>query len=103
MRPVRSVSIAAHWAIAASRLNRTPFDDPAPRQEHETFFGFGQLDHEQLQALILSRLGRLIAGIPLIDKGDLHRISGNLLHLSCQFADLRSVLLVGRGNVQSQE
>ena len=74
--------VVSGQATETSHPTETPFDDPAPRQEHEAFLGFWQLDHEQLQALIFSGLGRLIAGITLIDRGDLDRISSDFLHRS---------------------
>jgi site-specific DNA recombinase len=57
-------------------LRKDYFDHPAPRQEHEAFLRLGQLHPDQLQALILSGPGGLIASITLIHEGNLNRIPG---------------------------
>lgn len=49
------------------------------------------LDHLQRDAL---RAGCHLAGIPLIDKGDLDVVAAHPLNLSDQFGDLGAVLLV---------
>jgi hypothetical protein len=53
-------------------------------------------DDLQSNALLLRRLGGVLARIALVDEGDLHVLSADLLHFIRQGGDLGSFLLVGR-------
>ena len=46
---------------------------------------------------------RLLSGVALIHKSHLHHVSGSLLDLSHQIADLCTLLLIGWRDLQSQQ
>ena len=53
---------------------------PPPRQQDKTSFGLRQLDHVQPNTLPASGLGRVVAGVALIDKGHFDLLAGDLLN-----------------------
>src|SRR5262249_48775092 len=77
--------------------------DPTARQQDETLLGLGQLDDNQLNTLLGSRLLWLMAGIALVNKGNLNVLTCDLLNLVCQLSHLGAVSFIGRGQVQSQQ
>ena len=99
----RQAFVVARQAAKTSHPTEAPFDNPAARQEHKALLSFWQLDEDQPRALLFRCLSGFLAGLSLIDKSDLDRMPGHLLYLFRQFSDLGSVLLVGRGDVQSQQ
>ncbi len=72
------------------------FDDPSARQEHETSFCPRVLDHFEPYAVLLGGLGGVRTGVALVDIGQLHRASGDLLDLFGQRRNLIAIALVGR-------
>jgi hypothetical protein len=73
----------------------TALHHPPPGQQHKASFGLRQLDHVQPNTLPASGLGRVVAGVALIDKGHFDLLAGNLLNRSRQFRHLGTLLLVG--------
>jgi len=70
---------------------KTSFDNPAAWQQDKAFLGFGQFDHDQINATGFGILLRLLAGVAFIDKSDFHGILSDsldifrqLLHLGIQ-------------------
>ena len=53
------------------------FDDPPAREENEAAFCFGQFDDFKGDVMALSSLRSPLAGIALIDPGDLDVVAGN--------------------------
>jgi hypothetical protein len=80
----------------------TPPDHAAARWQHRAFVGFSQLDHFQANPMCCGILHRLVAGVSLIDKGDLDRFAGGLLDLFLQHLNLCSVLVRRWGHMQCQ-
>jgi len=64
-------------------------------QQHKAFLGFGQFDHNQINAVSSGRLGRFITAIALVNEGKLHRSFRHLLNLLSQLCDLGLHLFVG--------
>ena len=50
-------------------------DDPPSWQKYEAAFGGGMLDHFELDAVLGRSLGCSLAGVSLIDIGQLHAVS----------------------------
>ena len=77
------------------------FNHPALRQQDKAFLGFRQLDDDQVQA------SRYLSGVPafvdLVYKGNLDGLTRDTLNLLDQFSDLDSLLLVGGGDMKSQQ
>ena len=95
---LRQAFVVASQAAEARHPGKTAFDYPTPRQQHKAALGGGQLDDFQPDAIRLSVSSGLVAGIPLVHKGNLDRATGSLLDLFGQCTDLRSVLLVSGGD-----
>ena len=90
---IRTLSTASEGALR----------DPAPGQQHEAPLGLGQLDHLELDALLVGRLGGFVAGVALVHSGQREALPGRLLHPCGQFADLRPLLRVGGRDRQRQQ
>lgn len=73
--------VVAGNAAEASGPGEAAFDDPTARQENEAAFGHEVLDNLQPDAVLPGGLGRGLAGVALIDIGQIHRVAGHLLHL----------------------
>ena len=56
------------------------FDDPAPWQQNEAVFRFGQLDDFEGNTLLSCGFGGLFAGIPLIDVSERNALASGLLN-----------------------
>lgn len=97
----RSLEVTGQSA-EMSGSGKTPFDDPASGQEDKAFLGFGQLDHNQINASFFGLLLRNWTGIALIYKSDFHRIVRYFLHGLCQFPDLGTLLFIGWCDVSCQ-
>ena len=67
-------------ATAARCPGKAALDDPSSREQHESAFGFGMLNHFQLNAVLFRGLGGVFAGIALIDIGQFHMFAGDLLY-----------------------
>ncbi len=61
------------------------------------------LDHLQPNAMLAGGLGGVRFGVTLVDIGQLHRRSGDLLALLCQRGDLLAVALIGRRHLKCQQ
>src|SRR5690606_1065867 len=85
---IRQAFVVAGQATETSHPAKAAFDNPASRQQHKSLFGFGQFDHLQSYALFFSGLGRLLASIALVDKGDFDRFARRCLNRLCQLSDL---------------
>src|ERR1700679_3671540 len=96
-------SIVQSQTAEASQPGKSAFDDPPARQQDKALFGFLQFDDQQVDAVLLSLLRRRLAGVSLIDKGDLHRLPSGFLDLPTQLADLGSLLLVGWSDGHRQQ
>jgi hypothetical protein len=57
----------------------------------------------KFNAMFSRIFSRLIAGVALINVGDLDRVAGHLLHLVGQFSDLCPLLHVGWRHMQRQQ
>ena len=90
-------------ATAPAEPGEGAFDDPAAGKQNKALFGFCQLHDDQVDVVGLGLLGRLLAGVSLIDKGHLHLLRGRFLNLLAELSDLRSFLLVGRGDRHGQQ
>jgi hypothetical protein len=90
-------------AAAAGHPAEGSFDHPSARQQHEAAFGFRQFDHFQLDVLLLGCFGGPITGVTLIDIRQFNRFIRDLLHVTCQFAYLIAVLLIGRRDTQREQ
>ena len=61
------------------------------------------LDDLQLVAMLFGGRGGVFSRVSLIDKSQLDMFTSYLLPLSPQFAHLSTVLIIGRGHVQSRQ
>jgi len=86
-----------------SRPRKGPLHHPTPRQQNEPSLGLVMLDHFQLNSCSRRRLGRLAAGISLVDESDLHLLLCGQLNRLGQVANLRPILFVGRSYSQRQQ
>ena len=86
-----------------SHPSEAAFNNPALWQQHKTFLGFGQFDHNQFKPMLSRSLSWLLAGVALVNKGHLDRITGGSLDVLGQVADLSSLLFVGRRDLQGQQ
>src|SRR5258706_3621102 len=100
---LRQTLIITSQATQARHPRERTLDDPTTGQQDKTMFGLGQFDNFQLDAMLSRRLFGLRTGITLVDKGDLYRIAGDVLHLLGQEANLGTFLLVGRSDMQRQQ
>jgi site-specific DNA recombinase len=60
-------------------LRKDYFDHPAAGQAHEAALGFGQAHDLQGDGVLSGRRGGLLAGVALVDEGDLDARAGRLL------------------------
>ena len=95
--------VVARQAAEARGPGEAALDDPAPGQEHEAALGLGQLDHLQLDAVRGGRGRWLLAGVALVDVGQLDVLAGHRLHRCGQRRHLRALLLVGGRHQQRQQ
>lgn len=95
--------IITHQATETGQPAKRALDDPAARQKHKAVLGLGQLDHHQADALLGGGLFSLLARIPLVYKGDVDRLAGDLLCSLSQRGHLRPVLFIGGGHIQRQQ
>src|SRR5258705_6797745 len=99
----RQAFVITRQTSEAGRPSKAAFHHPTSRQQDEALLGSWQFNHFQTQAFGLRRLGGIFSRVPLIHKGDLHRLSSHLLHLLSQFLHLSSILFIGWGYIQSQQ
>ncbi len=72
--------IVSGQSAKAGCPGKASFHHPAARQQDKSLFGFSMFNHFQSHAVLLCRLDRVVAGISLIDIGQLDGVTGNLLH-----------------------
>src|SRR3954470_5992121 len=77
--------------------------DPTAWEQHEAPLGLWQLHHLQLDAVLAGCRGWLLAGVALIDEGDLYALAGRRLYGLGQPADLSTIIGIGGRDVQRQE
>ncbi|EGD08766.1 hypothetical protein XVE_2992 [Xanthomonas vesicatoria ATCC 35937] len=58
----------------------TALQDPTARQQYKTFLGLRQFYDVQFNAFLLRGFGRSFACVALIDEGQFHRISCEMLN-----------------------
>jgi hypothetical protein len=79
------------------------FYHPTARQEHEASFGHRMFDHFETYAVIGCGRCDGLAGVTLVDVGQLDGIAGNLLHLLRECLDLDAITGIGRGHGQGHQ
>jgi hypothetical protein len=84
-------------------LGVTPLHPPPAWQQHTAFFCCGQLDPRQMPVLGVCVLRSLGPRIPLVHTGPYNGVASNLVPRGGPPGDLRAVLLVGGGDVSSQQ
>src|SRR5512134_1396329 len=82
---------------------KTPFHDPTSGQEDKAFLGFGQLDHNQVNASFFGLLLGNWTCIALIDESNFYHVLRDFLHGLRQFLDLCTFLFVGRCDMRRQQ
>jgi hypothetical protein len=87
----------------ARHPGKRAFHHPPAWQQDEAPLGLGQFDDFQAHPLLLSRLCRSLARVASIYESQLHVVSGHLLDGCGQLAHLRSILLIGRGDLPRQQ
>ncbi len=100
---VRQAFRVAREAPKARSPCEAALDHPASRQQHETAFGPGVLDHLLLNAVALCCLTSRFAGIALIHVRKRHALAGHFLYRMGQLLDLCAILLIGRCHMQCQQ
>src|SRR5579859_2104604 len=100
---LRQALIVASQTPKTSHPGERALDHPSTRQEHEAALGLRQLDHFQADTMLFGCIGGCVTGIASIHIGQLHMVSGRLLHLCRQNACLSPILLISWGHMQSQE
>ncbi len=95
--------IIAHQPSEAGGPGKGALHHPPPRQQDKAVLGLGQFDDFQWYAMLFGLLGWGIAGVGLVHKGEFDRLTGGLLHGLSQFAHLRTILLIGRGEKPRQQ
>ena len=95
--------VVPHQPSEAGLPGEGPFGDPTTGQEDEAMFGVRQLDHMQFDARGGRRLGRHLAGIPLVDVDQFDVFAGGVLDSLGERLDLGPILFVGRGDDQRQQ
>ncbi len=99
----RQAFIVTGEASEAAEPAKTALDDPTLREQDEATFGIGQFDDFKLNAKLSSVLHGLVAGVPLVDKGNLNVFTSHFLNLTGQLLNLLAVLLIGGGDAQHQQ
>src|SRR6266487_479369 len=100
---LRPTFVIASQAAEACRPRKRALHHPSPGQQDKTALPIWQFDHLQTHAMSCCGLRWLITGISLIDICQLDGASGHFLHGGCQFLHLGSILLIGWGDMQSQQ
>ena len=90
-------------ATKACRPRIAALHHPALRQQHKAFLASDSLTTSRDLMMGHCRLGRLVPGVALVDRGECDRGAGDLLHLGGQRPDLAPVLLMGGGDMQRQQ
>ena len=87
----------------ACGAGKAAFDDPPAGEQHEAPRGLGQLHDLQFDAVRTGGHGRLLAGVALIDEGDLDARAGGRLHGLGQPGDLSAIIGISGCDMQRQE
>src|SRR6266700_4065436 len=99
----RPTLVVTSQTTKTSRPSKTALHHPAAWQQDETTFGLWQLHHLQAYSLITSSLSRVIARVALVDESQFDMVACHFLDCGGQLAHLRSILLIGRGDMQGQQ
>jgi hypothetical protein len=100
---VRQPFIVSGQSAKTRAPAETPLHHPSAGQQDEALLGLGQFHHFKLDATGRRVLGRLGTGVALVYKHDFDRFPRDDLPLVGQPLYLRSVLLIGGGNMQGQQ
>lgn len=92
---IRQAFVVSRQTTETRHPAKIAFDHSSSRQQHESLLGFRQLDYFQAVTLFFSRLARLFAAVPLVDKGAFHRFTRGILNRLSQLPGLNPVLLIG--------
>ena len=95
--------VISHEPSEAGAPSEGALGDPAARQQHEAALGLGRLHHHEPDAVRRGLRGGRLAGVALVDEGDLHALAGGVLYRRGEAVDLRPVLLVRRRDMQRQQ
>lgn len=95
--------IIPHQAAKSGCLRIAPLDHLALGQQHKTLFHLGQFDPCALPMVGLGILGGLLSRIALVDIREFDGIPRHVLHLLRQLLYLLAGLLVGGGDMPSQQ
>ena len=114
----RQALVVAGQPAAACHPGEASLHDPTARQQDEAApsgrgaarpsggslrDGLGQADDRQGDAVRLGRFGRALAGIALVDKGQLHLPAAGVLDRLRQLGHGGTVVGAGRGDVQGEQ
>src|SRR5262249_48791096 len=100
---LRQSLIISRQATKACYPAETSFDHPAARQEDKASLRCWQFYDFELDAVLLSCLRGVFAGVALIDKGDLDRFAGLGLSSFRKLSDVGTVLFIGGCHAQSEQ
>ena len=95
--------VVAGQAAEAAAPGEAAFDDPAPGQQHEAGLAFGLFNNLQVNVMHSRRVFGFFARVALVAKAHLHGLARDFLHPLAEFAHLRPLLLVGRGDDHAQQ
>jgi len=95
--------VVASQATETRHPSKTALHHPAPGQQDKAVLRFRQFDDFQLNTMLFGLLDRCITGVSLINEGEFARLASRLLHCLSQLAHLRTVLLIGKRDMQRQQ
>ena len=95
--------IVAGQAAEAGHPAERPFHHPSARQAHDAALGFGQAHDLQRDAVRGGGFGRTLAGVALIDIGEVDAVAGRVLHRLGQRGDGRAVVDITGRDVQREQ
>ena len=95
--------VVACQSTKPAHPGKTALHNPSTWKQHKPTLGIRQPDDIQVDPLLLGCLAWGLPGVALVHEGQFDALSCRFLHHSGQFADLRPILLIGRGHMQRQE
>src|SRR5579871_841342 len=81
LESIRQTFIVTGQPAKASHPAKGALNDPAAGQQDKAALGVGQFDDLKLDALLSGSVGRLVAGIALVNKGHFDALTSNHLNL----------------------
>jgi hypothetical protein len=99
----RPALVIASQTTKARHPGERALHHPSAGQQDEASLGLGQANHFQAHAMGLGNLGRVLASVTLIDKGEFDVLSRHFLHGSGQLPHLIPVLFVSGRDMQGQQ